>query len=276
MANVWRVWDGAAWRAPKVNYWTGTEWTSSLPRGQYWDGQGWVSAAPPAREFAAFVGSNKGNYKDTRYAGLPVPAGARVNDFVVSICANMKGLAKLASPAGHLPQVISPSTDEMSFAVVCWPYTGQEGDVVWDLGGSPQAACINLLYRNGDVSNQSVTPVSDMQLHKDVDKVPLMPSKDYTSVFVALAVSRQVSSYAWPEGVLPREAVVGRFGSYEISAFTADTPGAGASLGALQLNTKVDAAAMYLVTIPGRSDGKPTWILGDAAASVLGKTTYLQ
>ncbi|MGG2462832.1 hypothetical protein ACO0M4_23940 [Streptomyces sp. RGM 3693] len=273
--NPTMVWDGSKWGEASKKVWDGTQW-AAMPTVLFWDGTAWRPKPPVPREFAAFSGSNKGNYKNTRYAGIPTPAGVRVNDFVVSICANMKGFPKLVSPAGHLPQVISPSTDEMSFAVVCWPYTGQEGDVVWDLGGSPQAACMNLLYRNGDVSNQSVTPVSDMQLHKDVDKVPLMPSKDYTSVFVALAVSRQVSSYAWPEGVLPREAVVGRFGSYEISAFTADTPGAGASLGALQLNTKVDAAAMYLVTIPGRSDGKPTWILGDAAASVLGKTTYLQ
>ncbi|MEV6551741.1 hypothetical protein AB0M57_23925 [Streptomyces sp. NPDC051597] len=275
MANAWRVWSGSSWATPTVHYWTGTAWSSNLPTVRYWDGQAWVTEAPPAREFAAFIASNKGNFKDVRYATIPVPPVARVSDFVVSICASMRGFPTLLSPAGHLPQVISPPDDEMSFAVACWPYTGNEGDVVWDLADSPQAACMNLLYRNGDVTNLSVTPVSDMQLYKTVDKVPLMPSRDFTSIFVALTVSRQVSSYSWPEGVLPRDAVVGRFGAYEISAFAADTPGAGASLGSLQLNTAVDAAAMYLVTIPGKSDGRPTWILGDAAASILGRTTIL-
>ncbi|MEV5875758.1 hypothetical protein AB0L75_16285 [Streptomyces sp. NPDC052101] len=274
MANQIKVWDGATWVDQTSKVWDGKAWVSKPPL--YWDGQGWMSAALPAREFAAFTGSNRANYKEARFVGLPVPDGVRVGDFVVSICANMKGFAKLVSPAGYLPQVVLSPNDEMSFAAACWPYTGREGDVVWDLGDSPQAACMNLLYRNGDVTNQSVTPVSDMQLYKAVDKVPLMPSRDFTSVFVALAVSRQVSSYSWPEGVLPRDAVVGRFGSYEISAFAADTPGAGASLGSLQLNTSVDAAAMYLVTIPGKSDGKPTWILGDATASALGSTTCLQ
>ncbi|MFD7336678.1 hypothetical protein ACFV98_11825 [Streptomyces violascens] len=273
MANQIKVWDGSTWVDQTSKVWDGKAWASKPPL--YWDGQGWMSAAPPAREFAAFAGSNRANYKEARYAGLPVPAGVRVGDFVVSICANMKGFAKLVSPAGYLPQVVLSPNDEMSFAAACWPYTGREGDVVWDLGDSPQAACMNLLYRGGDVTNQSVTPVSDMQVYKAVDEVPLMPSRDFTSVFVALTVSRQVSSYSWPEGVLPRDAVVGRFGSYEISAFAADTPGAGASLGSLQLNTSTDTAAMYLVTIPGKSDGKPTWILGDAA-SALGSTTCLQ
>ncbi|MCZ0974859.1 hypothetical protein AB0O47_01990 [Streptomyces noursei] len=274
MANQAKVWDGSTWVDQHPKVWNGSAWVEQAPL--YWDGQGWMSAAPAAREFAAFVGSSKGNYKASQYAPLPVPSGTRVNDFVVSLCANQSGLAKLVAPTGHLPQIISPATHGMSFAVACWPYTGRDECVVWDLVGSPQAACINLTYRGGDVTNQSVTPVSDMQLYQGVDKVPLMPSQDFTSVFVALAASRQVSSYAWPEGVLPRDAVVGRFGEYEVSAFVADTPGAGASLGALQLNTPAEATAMYLVTIPGKSDGRPTWILGDAEASVLGATTYLQ
>ncbi|MER7986975.1 hypothetical protein ABTY53_15480 [Streptomyces noursei] len=274
MANQTKVWDGSTWvdQTPKV--WDGNAWVSKPPL--YWDGAQWMSSAPTPREFAPFVDSSRGNYRATRYAGLALPAGVRVNDFVVSICANQKGFPKLVSPAGQLPQVVNPATDEIAFAVACWPYTSTESDVVWDLGDSPQAACMNLVYRYGDVANQSVTPVGGVQRHKNVNEIPLMPSADYTSVFVALTMSRQVSSYRWPDGVQAREAVLGRFGSYEISAFTADTPGAGASLGALQLNTMVDTAAMYLVTIPGRSDGQPTWILGDAAASALGKTTYLQ
>ncbi|MCM1967787.1 poly-gamma-glutamate hydrolase family protein [Streptomyces sp. G1] len=272
--NPARVWDGSKWATGKKYVWDGAQWVA-MPAVLFWDGTEWQPRAPAPREFAAFSGSSKGNYKDTRYPVAPLPAGVRVGDYVVSICANQRGFPKLIAPAGHLPQIVNPATDEMSFAVVCWPYTGKEGDVVWDLGDSPQAACMNLVYRYGDAANQSVTPVSGMQLHQNVDKIPLMPSKDFTSVFVALAMSHEVSSYQWPEGVQARSSVLGKFGSYEISAFAADTPGAGASLGALRLNTTVDAAAMYLVTIPGGSDGKPTWILGDSTASVLGRTTYL-
>ncbi|MCF3100971.1 hypothetical protein IPZ58_05200 [Streptomyces roseoverticillatus] len=268
------VWTDKGWVETEKKVWNGSAWVSR-PSVRYWDGQEWTPRPPAPQEFATYVGSNSGSSSNKRYAALPVPPGTRVNDFVVSICASMSGLPRLLSPAGQMPQVLGSNQDEISLAVACWPYTGAEDQVLWDLGASPQAKLVNLVYRNGDVAQQSITPVSDMQVYKFVDQVPLMASKDFTGVFVALTVSRQVTSYRWPEGLVPRESALGRFGSYEISVLTADTPGAGASAGTLGLNTAVDAASLYLVTIPGRSDGRPTWILGDDVASVLGVSTYL-
>ncbi|MBT2383865.1 hypothetical protein [Streptomyces sp. ISL-11] len=268
------TWDGKGWVEVVQKVWDGKSWVEK-PSARYWDGQEWMNSPPEAREFATYAGSNSGSVSAKQYATLGLPPGARVNDYIVSICASMSGLPRLLSPAGHVPQVMGGSPDEISLAVACWPYTGNEDQVLWDLGASPQAKLINLAYRSGDVTQQSLTPVSDMQVYKAVDKVPLMPSRDFVSVFVALTASREVSSYRWPEGLIPRETALGRFGSYEISVLTAETPGAGASAGTLSLNTPVDTAGLYLVTIPGRSDGHPTWILGDDNASVLGVSTYL-
>ncbi|WKK23025.1 hypothetical protein QZH56_30445 [Streptomyces olivoreticuli] len=268
------AWTGKGWAEAAKKVWDGKTWVDK-PAVRYWDGQEWMVRPPEAREFATYFGSTSGSVSNKRYAALSVPPGTRVNDFVVSICASMSGLPRLLSPAGRMPQVLGSDPTEISLAVACWPYTGDEKQVVWDLGASPQGKLMNLVYRNGDATQQSLTPVSDMQVYKAVDKIPLMASRDFMSVFVALTVSRQVTSYQWPEGLVPRESALGRFGSYEISVLTADTPGAGASAGALSLNTTVDTAGLYLVTIPGRSDGRPTWILGDDRASVLGVNTYL-
>ncbi|WP_190129117.1 hypothetical protein [Streptomyces mashuensis] len=268
------TWNGKGWVEVTKKVWNGTAWVEK-PTVRYWDGQEWMTRPPEAREFATYAGSTSSSVTAKRYATLRVPPGTRVNDYIVSICASMSGLPRLLSPAGRMPQVLGSNQDEISLAVACWPYTGADDQVLWDLGASPQATLINLAYRNGDIAQQSLTPVSDMQVYKAVDKVPLMASRDFMSVFVALTVSRQVTSYQWPEGLIPRESALGRFGSYEISVLTAETPGAGASAGTLDLNTAVDTAALYLVTIPGRSDGKPTWILGDDRASLLGTSTYL-
>ncbi|QLE71117.1 hypothetical protein FGW37_05425 [Streptomyces rectiverticillatus] len=268
------VWDGTRWVDDGTQVWDGKQWTR--PSALFWDGQEWMAQPPNAQEFAAFVSSNSSSYTGKPQASLSVPAETRVNDFVVSICGNMQGFPKLLAPAGHLPQIIKDDTQEISLAVACWPYNGSDTKVIWDLGGSPQATCVNLVYRYGDVLNQSVTPVSDIRVFNNVSKLPLMASKNFMSVFVAMTASTHVTSYQWPTGVVPREGFKGRFGTYEISILTAETPGADASAGDLELNTSVEGAGLYLVTIPGRSDGKPTWILGDSRASVLGNTTYLE
>lgn len=269
------VWDGSRWAGDGAHAWDGRQWqpTSAF----FWDGREWMAQPPAAHEFAAFVSSNSNSYTGKDIAVLPVPPEARVNDYVVSICGNMRGFPKLLAPAGHLPQIITADSQEISLAVACWPYNGADTKVAWDLNGSPQATCVNLVYRYGDVLNQTVTPVSDIRVFNDVNKLPLMPSRDFLSVFVAMTASTHVTSYQWPDGLAPREGFKGRFGTYEISILTGETPGADASAGDLALNTSVEWAGLYLATIPGRrSDGKPTWILGDARASMLGTTTYLE
>ncbi|GAA0406153.1 hypothetical protein [Streptomyces luteireticuli] len=266
-----RVWDGARWVEGVARVWDGKQWTNGSVR--FWDGQDWTARPAEPREYATYIGSVSGAATDRRFGVLDVPPGTRVGDFVVSVCASMSGVPRLLSPSATMPQIIGAGTADIRLAVACWPWAG-EPSAVWDLGDSPQAKMINLTYRHGDVTNASVTPVGDMQTYNGLDALPLMPSRDFLSLFVALTVSTSVTSYRWPEGLTPREHVLGRFGAFEISLITAETPGAGASAGSLRLNTPVDAA-MYLVTIPGRSDGHPTWILGDGIASQLGTTTYL-
>ncbi|WP_344436472.1 hypothetical protein [Streptomyces luteosporeus] len=135
---------------------------------------------------------------------------------------------------------------------------------------------MNLVYRGGDPSTTSLTPVVGITEYHQVNAVPLGAAQDYTTLYTVLAVSDALTGAAWPDGVIPRAQRLGAFGTQQISLLTADTPGAGAFPGAVRLDTTVETAAVAVITVPGRSDGRPTWILGDDRASVLGTTTYLE
>ncbi|UQA92167.1 hypothetical protein [Streptomyces halobius] len=151
----------------------------------------------------------------------------------------------------------------MYFSAAVIPYLGTEDSLIWDLGErAKQGVVINLLYRYGDLANTSVTPISAGREFRDVSEIPLMPSEKYTSVFAAVVVAKDFSSFRWPEGVTPREARKATFGRVGISLVTADTSKAGVS-GSLLLNTRTPLAGLYLITVPGRDATQPPQPLSD-------------
>ncbi|MFI1796349.1 hypothetical protein ACH427_03165 [Streptomyces sp. NPDC020379] len=135
---------------------------------------------------------------------------------------------------------------------------------------------MNLLYRGGDASALTSTPVTAIREYDGVNHVPLTPPAGATSLFIVLAESDVLTGYQWPDGVIPRADQIGWFGSHAISLLAADTPGGGGPAGELLLDATVESAACLTIQIPGApGDGRPTWILGDDNASVLGTTTIL-
>ncbi|MFJ9771826.1 hypothetical protein ACIRVF_11330 [Kitasatospora sp. NPDC101157] len=135
---------------------------------------------------------------------------------------------------------------------------------------------MNLVYRNGDVSNIGLTPVVGIREYSNTNSLPLMPSTSYRNVYAAVTVSSTLTGLSWPSGVAGRDQQLGTFGANQVSLMVADTPGAGGSPGSVQLDTTVPSAAVVLISVPGKSDGKPTWILGDPVGSELGTTTILE
>ncbi|MFF4952838.1 hypothetical protein [Streptomyces chattanoogensis] len=255
------MYDGSAWVTPDVRYYTGTGWTTKVPQVQMWDGNGWQGSSPTARAFPVFAGSNSREYAGPRYVSLPVPQEARVMDFVVSVCANRSTIPQLVHPALRtLPQTYTYTEDGVYFSAAAFPYLGtDDGPVIWDLGErAKQGVVINMVYRYGDVTNRSVTPVSAGWTFRNVSEIPLMPAKKHTSIFAAVVFAKDFSSFRWPEGVTPREARKATFGKVGISIVTADTSRVGASPGNLLLNTKTPLAGLYLITIPGRDEARPT------------------
>ncbi|MCC3773664.1 hypothetical protein [Streptomyces sp. UNOB3_S3] len=276
MANQLLVYDGKAWVDQTPQVFDGTTWRTVAPL--YFDGAEWRSEALAPREFPSYSSSVSAVVSGD-LVELPVPADVRTNDIVVSICAQQGGPARfprLLSPSGVLPTLYTLRSG-IRLHVAVWPWEPSRGtSTVWDVTGSPSTALMNLSYRGGDAAGLSLTPVASISEHQRVNTVPLGASQDFTTLYAVLAVSDSLTGAAWPNGVIPRAQRLGQFGAQQINLLTADTPGAGASPGALRLDTTVDTAAVAVITVPGRSDGKPTWILGDDRASVLGSTTFLE
>ncbi|MEU3351303.1 hypothetical protein [Streptomyces sp. NPDC037389] len=276
MANQLLVFDGKTWVDRTLQVFDGTTWRAVPPL--YWDGAEWRSEAPSPREFPSYSSSVSGIVSGD-LAELPVPADVRTGDLMVSICAQYGGqspMAPLRSPAGVLPTVYTLRSG-IRLLVAVWPWEPSRGPTtVWDTAGSTTTAVMNLAYRGGDTSAVSLTPVAGITEHQRVNTVPLGSSQDFTTLYAVLTVSDSLTGAAWPDGVIPRAQRLGQFGTQQISLLTADTPGAGASPGSLRMDTTVDTAAVAVITVPGRSDGKPTWILGDDRASILGSTTFLE
>lgn len=276
MANALMVFDGARWvdQTPQVH--DGTTWRPTPPL--YWDGAEWRTEARPAREFPAYSASVSGTFVGD-VAELPLPADVRTNDLIVSICVQQGGpdrFPRLLSPSGVLPTLYTLRSG-IRLHVAVWPWEPSRGlSTVWDVTGSTNTLAMNLVYRDGDASNIGLTPIAEIGEHHGVNAVPLGASRDFTTLYAVLAVSDSLTGAAWPDGVIPRAQRLGKFGTQQISLLTADTPGAGASPGAVRLDTTVDTAAVAVITVPGRADGRATWILGDDKASVLGRTTYLE
>lgn len=273
MANAANVWDGTKWVDTTPQVYVGGSWEPEPPL--YWDNHEWMSAAPTATEFPVYEGGVASKFGATGTISCAVPAAVRTNDFVVSVMAQQDGedrSPRLLTPAGVIPTLYTlPSGVRLYVAV--WPWEPSQGpQVIWDVAGSDNTACMNMIYRFGDITNTSLTPVVSMTSSSNVMSVPLPASSDFTNVYVVLTVADTLTGTAWPSGVSPRNSVLGTFGTKAISLVAADTPGAGASPGSIALDTTVDTAVVALIQIPGKSDGKPTWVLN---SSVLGTTTVL-
>ncbi|MFD5050426.1 hypothetical protein [Streptomyces tendae] len=269
--NPTMVWDGSKWVEGTKRVWDGTTWVGQ-PSLKYWDGAQWQFKAPAPIGYPSFVKANSSLYGARDYIGIPHPAGLIVNDYVVSVCAS-----------DVKPQIVEPwmlnQAQQLAsgtwLSVAVWPYDGRPGDIVWDVTGSKTSTVMNLLYRGGDWTAPSMTPVKEIKQYEGVNQVPLNSPVDFTSVFVVLAESTDLTGFAWPDGVTGRASQLGKFGNRNVSLIASDTPGSGGSAGSLVLDTTVQSAACITIQIPGINDGKPTWILGDDAASVLGTTTVL-
>ncbi|MEU5186990.1 hypothetical protein AB0G83_07520 [Streptomyces klenkii] len=275
MANQVLVFDGKTWLDQTSQVFDGSTWRAAPPL--YWDGAEWRTGAPPPREFPSYSSSVSAIVSGD-VAELPIPADVRTGDLVVSICAQQGGASPspLLSPAGVLPTVYTLRSG-IRLLVAVWLWEPSRGrSTVWDVAGSPTTALMNLSYRGGDPAGLSLTPVASITEHQAVNEVPLSASQDFTTLYAVLAVSDALTGAAWADGVTPRGQRLGTFGTQQVSLLTADTPGAGASPGPLRLDSTVDTAAVAVITVPGRSDGKPTWVLGDERGSILGSTTFLE
>ncbi|UFQ16420.1 MULTISPECIES: hypothetical protein [Streptomyces] len=267
------VWDGTSWVQGKLHFYAGA-WADQLLWARFWDGDTWRYRAPDPLPYPAHVGSISGLYGVRDYVDLPVPKEARVLDFVVSICASSGARPQLVSPGGFVAQSHQLSSGNW-LSVVVWPYDGRGGNVVWDVRGTTNSTAMNLAYRGGDLSSTPIAPIKEIKQYSGVNRVPLNSPVGFTSVFLVLTESTNLTGYSLPEGVIYRSHMLGKFGSLHISLVASDTPGTGSSAGEVVLDTTVDSAACVTIQIPGASDGKPTWVLGDAIASKLGTTTVL-
>ncbi|MFH8346794.1 hypothetical protein [Streptomyces sp. NPDC018045] len=270
--NPSMAWDGSAWVEGTSRVWNGAAWTSPAVV-RFFDGAEWAAKALAPVTYPTYATSNSALYGATEYAGLAVPAATRVNDLIVSVCASASAQPQLLSPEGHVAQAQQLSSGHW-IAVAMWPYDGRPGDVVWRVPGSQTSTVMNLVYRSADVSSVPVVPVREIKQYAAVNRVPLTAPSAFTSLFVVLVESSDLTGYVWPEGVVDRAKQLGRFGDLNFSLLASDTPGAGASPGELVLDTTANAVCVT-IQVPGVSDGRPTWILGDDKASALGATTVL-
>ncbi|MFE9455989.1 hypothetical protein [Streptomyces californicus] len=272
MPNKVNVWSGTAWVDKTPKAYTNGAWVTGTP--MIWDGAAWMSAAPTPQEYPAYVTGNGTTNSGATSTTTTRSTAARMNDYIVSIIVCASGRPTLNSPTNAMPTYYT-MTNGMVMGVALWPFNGTQGNVVWDTRNCGAVASMNLYYRYGDVSTTPLAPVISISEYTNTSSVPLPGSADFTSAYVAFTTSSVLTGFLWPDGVTPRATQLGTFGKNQISIITADTPGAGGSPGSLQLDTTVGTAAVALIQIPGKSDGKPTWILGDTTGSVLDQTTYL-
>ncbi|WP_259454014.1 hypothetical protein [Streptomyces ginkgonis] len=211
-------------------------------------------------------------------ASLPVPAGVRTNDLVVSLCVQQSADAdepQLLAPAGVLSTRYTLRGSGIGLHTAVWPWDPHRGTrATWAAPGGGHTALANLVYRHASIEDLTLTPVDGVTEHSAVTEVPLPASENHTVLYAVLAVSSSLTGAVWPQEVTGRVQLLGEFGEHHISLMTADTPGGLPAPGALRLDATVDAACA-VITIPGHTDGLPTWVLGDPDSSVLGETTYL-
>ncbi|WP_370422488.1 hypothetical protein AB8O64_29785 [Streptomyces sp. QH1-20] len=215
------------------------------------------------------------------YRTYKLPDDTRLGDFVVSICAARSAMPELLNPAGNLTAAKQLASGSW-VSCVMWRYDGEWGlrngdSVRWRIPGGGDSTVANYVYRSADALHIPITPFHEIREYKDTYEVPLNSPAGNTSLFVVLTEAKNLTNIRFPEGVISRKKIDGAFGEHQILFHAGDTPGSGSeAFGKVLFDTTVPAAAVITIKIPGADDGKPVWILGDPAASVLGTTTYLQ
>ncbi|QKW48874.1 hypothetical protein [Streptomyces buecherae] len=267
------VWDGAQWAEGTKWVWDGASWVRASA-SRFFDGITWQSRAPAPVAYPTYAASATAIRGAVDYVTVAVPPSARVNDFLVSVCTAADVRPQLLSPGGYLTQAHQLDSGHW-VSVAMWPHNGIVDTVVWETTGSSTATAMNLAYRGGDLTRTPLAPIVGVQQYNAVNRVPLPAATAHTSLFLVLVESTDLTGYAWPEGVTGRAQQLGIYGARHISLLASDTPGAGSSAGELLLDTQAASAACLTIEVPGRTDGRPTWILGDDNASVLGSTTVL-
>ncbi|MFI6685379.1 hypothetical protein [Streptomyces sp. NPDC050485] len=297
MPNETLTWDGTKWRVATLQARTSKAWKPSDPP-RIWDGSQWRTARLPAVEFPRYIGSTKGAFTDVDVITLPLPDGIRLSDVVVSVCASYgeaepaprrmlasdspqdRGVETEFEPLrGAYAAVLDPTKLRLKVSMVEW-HPSQGRSVSWRVSGKKDTGAVvaNFIYRQANTAALPAEPIVDYKTAVSTDHLDLQAGSDFTSLYVVVALSRDLTGNAWPTGFTDPRDAYGRFGDLQVHMMAADTVGAPASPGVLQLDATVDQVGVALITIPGRAnpDGHGVWILGDQAASVLGKTTYLE
>ncbi|WP_030372887.1 hypothetical protein [Streptomyces rimosus] len=284
------VWDGQQWAEGARRVWSGTEWRLN-PGFAVWDGSAWAWKTPEPVEFPPYAYGTKGSFTKVDTATLRLPDQIRLGDTVVSICASygesppIPRMMAAESEVEYDPlrAVYAASLDptKLHLKVSMFQWAPSKGpSVSWRVSGQKDtnAVVMNLVYRQVDSSRLPAEPIVDYRTAMNVDRLDLQPGTDYQSLYVAVALSRELTGNRWPEGFTSPREEFGQFGDLQVHMMTANTVGAPSSPGTLQLDATVPQLAVALITIPGKAhpDGHGVWILGDQSASVLGKTTYLE
>ncbi|MEU7149730.1 hypothetical protein AB0B15_17100 [Streptomyces sp. NPDC045456] len=232
-------------------------------------------------------------------ATLALPAGVRLGDVVVSVCASYgaatpvperrrtrRSVATEASvETEHDPlragyaMTLDPTKLHLKVSMFEWaPDKGSS--VTWRVSGDKDtnAVVMNLVYRTADTSRMPADPLVDYTTAMGVDRHQLQPGTDHQSLYVAVAISRELTGARWPAGFTDTIDSFGVFGDMQVHMLAAHTVGTPSSPGVLQLDATVPELGVALITVPGRAnaDGHGVWILGDSAASTLGTSTYLE
>lgn len=286
MANLVQAFDGKSWTSGTARYWDGKAW-SAVPVPRIWDGVGWQTSRPPAVGFPIFVASSQASYRDTDTARLALPSSVRLGDTVVSICASYgadtptpHGVRSLVAAAPS-PQGLTFDPTRLHMQASMYEWTPARGSSVsWRLSGAPDtnAIVMNLVYRGTDTSALPAQPIVDYTTAMTTDRIPLQAGTGSQSLYIAVALSAELTGGQWPAGFTNPIEAFGQFGDAQVHMMAAHTVSSTSSPGALQLDATVPEVAVALLTIPGKpqSDGHGVWILDDTTASVLGTTTYLE
>ncbi|MFF4223183.1 hypothetical protein ACFYZH_09995 [Streptomyces abikoensis] len=287
MGNEAFYYDGARWVSAAKRYWDGKQWAGP-PDLRVWDGAAWRSARPPTVEFPTLVGTRQASFSSVDTATLPLPDDVRLGDTIVSVCASYGGSTPTPRTRSLMPDsgpsrsqglTFDPTKLHLQAAMYEWaPDKGSE--VAWHVSGSKDtnAIIMTLVYRQANTPAIPPNPIIDYTTAMTSDRIALQAGTDYVSLYVALALSQDLTGGQWPEGFSTPIEAFGRFGEAQVHLMAAHTVAAAASPGILQLDATVPEVAVALITIPGKApaDGHGVWILGDSAASLLGVTTYVE
>ncbi|MBD0689648.1 hypothetical protein [Streptomyces sp. CBMA123] len=279
MGNASYVWDGSTWQVAKTNIYDGKAWK---PVGEIpmYDGHNWRSGGQTPEEFPMFVAARSATFRDRNHVSLSIPPEVAMGDIVVSLCASYGSVTK---PANGLRPVVDllklrPSDIHLTLNMFLWtPDCGYESSFE-SFGEDDNMTVANLVYRHGDTSSIPAKPVISYKTYEGVDRAALDPADDFTTLYVAIAASKDMTAAGWPRGVQRRVSEHGPWQTETVHIMAADTVGSGFTPGDLVFDSLADQLAIAVITIPGKQnpDGKPTWILGDQRASVLGFSTVLE